>query len=115
MRPVGKVAGWLIVAFGLLLVLNVNQGSDVVTNCHRLKLEAPDGKFRETDCANTKGIFRIIHSIPSPKVEPFKQWLAQVGYERFQEIENPDIGFVTSGWGINKLKISCEPTVISLY
>jgi DNA-damage-inducible protein D len=68
-----------------------DEGSEVVTNCHRLKLEAPDGKFRETDCANTKGIFRIIQSIPSSKAEPFKQWLAQVGYERVQEIENPEI------------------------
>ena len=68
-----------------------DEGSEVVTNCHRLKLEAPDGKLRETDCANTKGLFRIIQSIPSPKAEPFKQWLAQVGYERVQEIENPEI------------------------
>ncbi len=67
------------------------EGSEVVTNCHRLKLEAPDGKMRETDCANTKGMFRIIQSIPSPKAEPFKQWLAQVGYERVQEIENPEL------------------------
>jgi hypothetical protein len=57
-----------------------------------LKLEAPDGKLRETDCANTKSMFRIIQSIPSPKAEPFKLWLAQVGYERIEEIENPEIG-----------------------
>ena len=62
-----------------------------MTNCHGLKLEAPDRKMRETDCANTKGMFRIIQSIPSPKAEPFKQWLAQVGYERVQEIENPEL------------------------
>ena len=49
------------------------EGSEVVTNCHRLKLEAPDGKMRETDCANTKGMFRIIQSIPSPKAEPLLQ------------------------------------------
>ncbi|EFK97833.1 conserved hypothetical protein [sediment metagenome] len=67
------------------------EGSEVVTNCHRLKLEAPDGKMRETDCANTKAMFRIIQSIPSPKAEPFKQWLAKVGYERVQEIENPEL------------------------
>ncbi|MBI5057886.1 MAG: hypothetical protein HZB61_14835 [Nitrospirae bacterium] len=64
-------------------------GSEVVTFCHGLKLTAPDGKSRETDCANTEGIFRIIQSIPSPKAEPFKRWLAKVGYERVQEIENP--------------------------
>lgn len=57
----------------------------------QLKLEAADGKKYATDCANTKGLFRIIQSIPSPKAEPFKQWLAQVGYERIQEIENPEL------------------------
>ena len=62
-----------------------------MTLCHGLKLEAPDGKQRVTDCANTAGIFRIIQSIPSPKAEPFKRWLAQVGYERVQEIENPEL------------------------
>ncbi len=68
------------------------EGSEVVTFCHGLKLTAPDGKLRETDCANTEGIFRIIQSIPSPKAEPFKGWLAKVGYERVQEIENPELG-----------------------
>ena len=56
-----------------------------------LKLPAEDGKLRETDCASTKNMFRIIQSIPSPKAEPFKLWLAQVGYERVQEIENPEL------------------------
>ncbi len=67
------------------------EGSEVVTNCHGLKLKAPDGKNRITDCANTEGIFRIIQSIPSPKVEPFKRWLAKIGYERVQEIEDPEL------------------------
>ncbi|MEK7287066.1 MAG: Bro-N domain-containing protein [Elusimicrobiota bacterium] len=67
------------------------EGSEVVTFCHGLKLSAPDGKLRETDCANTEGMFRIIQSIPSPKAEPFKRWLAKVGYERVQEIENPEL------------------------
>lgn len=67
------------------------EGSEVVTICHGLKLLAPDGKRRQTDCANTEGIFRIIQSIPSPKAEPFKRWLAKVGYERVQEIENPEL------------------------
>jgi len=62
-----------------------------VTFCHGLKLPAPDGKQRETDCANTEGLFRIIQSIPSPKAEPFKRWLAKVGYERVQEIEDPEL------------------------
>ena len=66
-------------------------GSEVVTNCHGLKLEAGDGKKYTTDCARTQSIFRIIQSIPSPKAEPFKLWLAQVGYERIQEIENPEL------------------------
>jgi len=67
------------------------EGSEVVTFCHGLKLEAPDGKQRVTDCANTEGLFRIIQSIPSPKAESFKRWLAQVGYERVKEIENPEL------------------------
>src|SRR3989339_673279 len=67
------------------------EGSEVVTNCHRLKLPAEDGKLRETDCANTEAVFRIIQSIPSKKAEPFKLWLAKVGYERVQEIENPEL------------------------
>lgn len=54
-------------------------------------MEAPDGKQRETDCSNTEGLFRIIQSIPSPKAEPFKRWLAKVGYERVQEIEDPEL------------------------
>ncbi len=57
----------------------------------QLKLIAPDGKMRETDIANTETIFRIIQSIPSSKAEPFKRWFAQVGYERIQEIEDPEL------------------------
>ena len=67
------------------------EGSEVVTKCNQLKLQAADGKLYETDCANTETLFRIIQSIPSPKAEPFKQWLAQVGYDRVQEIENPEL------------------------
>ena len=61
------------------------------TICRQLKLLAPDGKMRETDCANTEGMFRIVQSIPSPKAEPLKRWLAKVGYERVQEIEDPEL------------------------
>ncbi|HOE43203.1 MAG TPA: Bro-N domain-containing protein [Rhodoferax sp.] len=61
------------------------------TTCTPLAILAPDGKMRETNCANTEGLFRIIQSIPSPKAEPFKRWLAQVGYERVKEIENPEL------------------------
>ena len=57
----------------------------------QLKMLSPDGKLRDTDCANTESMFRIIQSIPSPKAEPFKRWLAKVGYERIQEIENPEL------------------------
>lgn len=62
-----------------------------MTICHQLKMPASDGKMRKKDAANTKGILRIIQSIPSPKAEPFKQWLAQVGSERIEEIENPEL------------------------
>ncbi len=65
--------------------------SEVYASCVRLKLKAPDGKLRETDSANTETIFRLIQSIPSPKAEPFKRWLAKVGYERIQEIEDPEL------------------------
>jgi len=66
-------------------------GIELSTNCVQLKMASSDGKEYETDCANTEGIFRIIQSIPSKKAEPFKRWLAQVGYERIQEIENPEL------------------------
>lgn len=66
-------------------------GAELSTFCLQLKLKAPDGKMRITDCANTESILRIIQSIPSPKAEPFKRWLAKVGYERIQEIENPEL------------------------
>ncbi len=68
-----------------------SSGIELSTFCRQLKLPAEDGKLRETDCANTKNMFRIIQSIPSPKAEPFKLWLAKVGYERVQEIQNPEL------------------------
>jgi hypothetical protein len=64
---------------------------EVSENIGQLKIVAPDGKQRETDCANTETIFRIIQTIPSSKAEPFKRWLAKVGYERVQEIEDPEL------------------------
>jgi len=67
------------------------EGFELSAKIGQLKLISTDGKFYATDCANTKNLFRIIQSIPSPKAEPFKQWLAQVGYERVQEIENPEL------------------------
>ncbi|MBI2576087.1 Bro-N domain-containing protein [Candidatus Woesearchaeota archaeon] len=68
-----------------------DEGFEVSEKIGQLKLMAEDGKLRLTDCANTKNMFRIIQSIPSPKAEPFKEWLAQVGYDRVQEIENPEL------------------------
>lgn len=65
--------------------------SELSTICRQLKLKAPDGKMRETDVADMQGIFRIIQSIPSPKAEPFKLWLAQIGKERIDEIIDPEL------------------------
>ncbi len=70
----------------------IKEGNETVTNCNRLKMLAEDGKMRLTDVADTELIFRLIQSIPSPKAEPFKMWLAQVGRERIDEIEDPEIG-----------------------
>lgn len=67
------------------------EGNETVTNCNALKMVAPDGKMRLTDVGNVEDIFRLIQSIPSPKAEQFKQWLAKVGYERMQEIQDPSL------------------------
>ena len=67
------------------------EGNETVTNCNGLKMTAPDGKQRLTDVADTEQLLRLIQSIPSPKAEPFKRWLAKVGYERLEEIENPEL------------------------
>jgi prophage antirepressor-like protein len=67
------------------------EGSQTVTFCHALKMKAIDGKMRETDCVNTEIMFRIIQSIPSPNAEPFKLWLARVGYERIEETIDPEL------------------------
>ena len=67
-----------------------DEGSELVTSCNRLKMKAFDGKMRETDCLDTKGVLRLVQSIPSPKAEPFKMWLAQVGSERLNEIADPE-------------------------
>jgi len=69
------------------------EGSEVATNCSRLKLLAIDGKMRLTDVADTEQLLRLIQSIPSPKAEPFKVWLAKVGFERIEETEDPEIAF----------------------
>jgi hypothetical protein len=69
----------------------LKEGNESVTNCNQLKLQSADGKFYKTDVGNVEQIFRLIQSIPSPKAEPFKQWLAKVGYERLQEIQDPSL------------------------
>ncbi|KZX15616.1 BRO-N domain-containing protein [Methanobrevibacter curvatus] len=67
------------------------EGSEMVTNCNQLKLKSTDGKFYKTDVANAEQLFRIIQTIPSPKAEPFKLWLAKVGQERLDEIADPQL------------------------
>lgn len=67
------------------------EGNETVTNCHGLKMLAPDGKMRMTDVADTEQLFRLIQSIPSPKAEPFKLWLAQVASERLDEMQDPEL------------------------
>ncbi|WP_048152605.1 BRO-N domain-containing protein [Methanolacinia paynteri] len=67
------------------------EGNQTVTNCHGLKMSAPDGKMRMTDVADTEQLFRLIQSVPSPKAEPFKIWLAKVGKERVDEIADPEL------------------------
>src|SRR3989339_622182 len=76
---------WKVLKFRLK-----KEGSEVVTKCNQLKLPAPDGKMRPTDTADTETLFRLIQSIPSPKAEPFKRWLAKVGYERIEELNDPE-------------------------
>jgi hypothetical protein len=69
----------------------LKEGNKTVTNCNQLKMEAPDGKMRLTDVADTEQLFRLIQSIPSPKAEPFKLWLAQVASERLDEMQDPEL------------------------
>ena len=66
------------------------EGSELATNCSQLKMQSADGKYYKTDCLDTKGVLRLVQSIPSPKAEPFKMWLAQVGRERLDEIADPE-------------------------
>lgn len=75
--------------FKMKVRVKLEDGIELSTICRQFKLQAADGKMRETDCANTQQLLRIIQSIPSPKAEPFKQWLAKTGYERMQEISDP--------------------------
>ena len=69
------------------------EGNETVTNCNALKMRAADGKMRLTDVADTKQLFRLIQSIPSPKAEPFKQWMAQVAAQRIDQMQDPELNF----------------------
>ena len=77
---------WKVLKFRLS-----KEGNQTVTNCNQLKMQAPDGKMRLTDIADTEQLFRLIQSIPSPKAEPFKQWMAQVASERLDQIQDPEL------------------------
>ena len=77
--------------WSMLKQREAEHGIELSTFCVQLKLPSADNKYYETDCANTEALFRIVQSIPSKKAEPFKLWLAKVGYERIQEIENPEL------------------------
>ena len=77
--------------FKMKVRVKTEEGAELSTFCRQLKLPASDGKYYLTDVANTEGMLRIIQSIPSPKAEPFKLWLARVGYERIEETEDPEI------------------------
>jgi DNA-damage-inducible protein D len=75
--------------FKMKIRIKGEEGAELSTICRQLKMKAPDGKMRLTDCASTEGLLRIIQSVPSPKAEPFKVWLAKVGYERIQDMGDP--------------------------
>jgi hypothetical protein len=77
--------------FKMKLRVKTEDGLELSTICRQLKLKAIDGKMRETDVADTEQLLRLIQSIPSLKAEPFKQWLAKVGYERIEESQNPEL------------------------
>lgn len=77
---------WKVLKFRLS-----KEGNQLVTNCNQLKMQAPDGKMRMTDVADTEQLFRLIQSIPSPKAEPFKQWMAQVASERLDQMQDPEL------------------------
>ena len=74
----------------------LSEGNETVTNCHQLKMMAADGKQRNTDVADLEQMLRLIQSIPSPKAEPFKRWLAQVGAERIHQMQDPELGIQQS-------------------
>ena len=82
------------------------EGSELVTNCHQLKLVAEDGKKRLTDVADTEQLFRLIQSVPSPKAEPFKSWMAQIASERIAELQDPELTIDRAMWEYKRLGYS---------
>ncbi len=105
---------WKVLKYRLL-----KEGNETVTNCNRLKMLAKDGKARMADVADTEQLLRLIQSIPSPKAEPFKVWLAKVGYERIEETEDPELAFDRAmktylAKGHSKEWINCQQTRFSL-
>ena len=93
------------------------EGNQLATDCSQLKMQSADGKYYLTDVADTEQLLRLIQSIPSPKAEPFKQWLARVGYERIEEMDDPELAFdramgthlkkgYTKEWINQRLKVS---------
>ena len=82
------------------------EGNETVTNCHQLKMMASDGKMRLTDVADIEHLFRLIQSIPSPKAEPFKQWMAQIASERLDELQDPELTIDRAMWEYKRLGYS---------
>lgn len=81
----------------------IKEGNETVTSCYQLKMEAEDGKMRLTDVADTEQLFRLIQSIPSPKAEPFKQWMAQIASERLDELQDPELTIDRAMWEYKQL------------
>jgi hypothetical protein len=94
--------------FKMKMRVKMEDGLELSTICRQLKLKAADGKMRETDVVNTQSLLRIIQSVPSPKAEPFKQWLAKTGYERIEESQNPELSFDRAMGNYLKLGYSKE-------
>ena len=90
------------------------EGNETVTNCHGLKLRAADGKMRITDVADTEQLFRIIQSIPSPKAEPFKQWMAQVASQRLDQMQDPELNIDQAILDYKRLDILAEASAAEL-
>lgn len=90
------------------------EGNETVTNCYQLKMKAADGKMRLTDVADTEQLFRLIQSIPSPKAEPFKQWMAQVASQRIDQMQDPELSIdqaINQGHTFSLCALQARPLV----